>query len=67
MLNPPLDILVLGTGDIVQRLDPKILQYLKSSGILVEIQSTVTACATYNFLVEEGRVVAAALLAPTKI
>ena len=67
LMNPPLDILVLGTGDSVQRLDPKIVHFLKTAGILVEIQSTVKACATYNFLLEEGRITAALLLAPKEI
>lgn len=67
LLNPKPEILVLGTGDTQARVSPKILTFLKSHGILVEIQPSKKASATYNFFVEEGRVTAAALFPPTKV
>ncbi|MFT7810878.1 NADH dehydrogenase-like [Arapaima gigas] len=64
MLEPRIEILVLGTGSHVERLDPKVLAFLRSKGIAVEIQDTPNACATFNFLSSEGRVVAAGLIPP---
>jgi uncharacterized protein len=67
ILNPNLEILVIGTGDSSQRVSPNIMKHLKQHGILVEALPSAKACATYNFLEEEGRVAAAALLPPFKI
>ncbi|KAH0630300.1 hypothetical protein JD844_013208 [Phrynosoma platyrhinos] len=57
-------ILVLGTGDKVQRLDPAILKLMRQCGIAVEVQDTPNACATFNFLTTERRVTAAGLIPP---
>ncbi|KAG8127920.1 hypothetical protein E2320_014797 [Naja naja] len=64
MLEPKIEIVVLGTGAKVERLDPSILKCLQQRGIAVEVQSTPNACATFNFLVSERRVTAAGLIPP---
>jgi NADH dehydrogenase [ubiquinone] 1 alpha subcomplex assembly factor 3 len=65
--EPRIEILVLGLGDQSSRLDVNIHNFLRSKGIAVEIQSTQHACATFNFLMEEGRAAAAGLIPPTKL
>ncbi|XP_011612141.1 NADH dehydrogenase [ubiquinone] 1 alpha subcomplex assembly factor 3 [Takifugu rubripes] len=64
MLEPKIEILVLGTGAKVERINPTVLAMLKKKGIAVEIQDTPNACATFNFLTSERRVAAAALIPP---
>ncbi|RLV99532.1 hypothetical protein DV515_00009804 [Chloebia gouldiae] len=58
------EILVLGTGDRVERLHPATLKQMRECGIAVEVQDTANACATFNFLMNERRVVAAGLIPP---
>ncbi|XP_053324876.1 NADH dehydrogenase [ubiquinone] 1 alpha subcomplex assembly factor 3 [Spea bombifrons] len=65
MLVPRIEIVVLGTGDRVERLDPAILKFMRQKGVAVEVQDTANACATFNFLNSEGRVTGAALIPPT--
>eukprot|EP00729_Bicosta_minor_P021277 gene21277-8641_t len=62
-MNPKIDVLVLGSGDRIEFVYD--IEYLKQYGITIEVQDTRRACATYNFLSEEGRRVAGALLPPT--
>ncbi|GCB80878.1 hypothetical protein scyTo_0022722, partial [Scyliorhinus torazame] len=64
ILEPKIEILVLGLGERSQRLDPKLLLFMKNKGIAVEIQDTPNACATFNFLMSERRCTAAALIPP---
>ncbi|XP_008103649.1 NADH dehydrogenase [ubiquinone] 1 alpha subcomplex assembly factor 3 [Anolis carolinensis] len=64
LLEPRIEILVLGTGDKVQRLDPAVLKLMRQCGIAVEIQDTPNACATFNFLTSERRLTAAGLIPP---
>ncbi|KAF0034910.1 hypothetical protein F2P81_012668 [Scophthalmus maximus] len=64
MLVPRIEILVLGTGARLERIDPSVLALLKSKGIAVEVQDTPNACATFNFLTSERRVTAAGLIPP---
>ncbi|KAE8612323.1 hypothetical protein XENTR_v10012811 [Xenopus tropicalis] len=64
MLSPRIEILVVGTGDRVERLDPNILKFMRQKGVAVEVQDTANACATFNFLVSERRITAAALIPP---
>uniref|UniRef100_A0A6P8Q4B7 NADH dehydrogenase [ubiquinone] 1 alpha subcomplex assembly factor 3 n=1 Tax=Geotrypetes seraphini TaxID=260995 RepID=A0A6P8Q4B7_GEOSA len=66
MLEPKIEILVLGTGEKVQRLDPNLLMFMRQKGIAVEVQDTPNACATFNFLTSEHRITAAALI-PTGV
>ncbi|XP_040059913.1 NADH dehydrogenase [ubiquinone] 1 alpha subcomplex assembly factor 3 [Gasterosteus aculeatus] len=64
MLEPRIEILVLGTGSRVERIKPSVLALLKRKGIAVEVQDTPNACATFNFLTSERRVAAAGLIPP---
>ncbi|XP_053172649.1 NADH dehydrogenase [ubiquinone] 1 alpha subcomplex assembly factor 3 [Scomber japonicus] len=64
MLEPRIEILVLGTGARVERINPSVLALLKKKGIAVEVQDTPNACATFNFLSSERRVAAAGLIPP---
>ncbi|XP_030062143.1 NADH dehydrogenase [ubiquinone] 1 alpha subcomplex assembly factor 3 isoform X2 [Microcaecilia unicolor] len=67
MLEPRIEILVLGTGEKVQRLDPNLLRFMRQKGIAVEVQDTPNACATFNFLISERRITAAGLIPPTSV
>ncbi|XP_071350524.1 NADH dehydrogenase [ubiquinone] 1 alpha subcomplex assembly factor 3 [Trachinotus anak] len=64
MLEPRIEILVLGTGARLERIKPSVLALLKSKGIAVEVQDTPNACATFNFLTSERRMAAAGLIPP---
>ncbi|XP_029357496.1 NADH dehydrogenase [ubiquinone] 1 alpha subcomplex assembly factor 3 isoform X2 [Echeneis naucrates] len=64
MLEPRIEILVLGTGARVERIDPSVLALLRRKGIAVEVQDTPNACATFNFLTSERRIAAAGLIPP---
>lgn len=64
MVEPRIEILVLGTGTKLERINPKALALLRRKGIAVEVQDTPNACATFNFLMNEQRVVAAGLIPP---
>ncbi|XP_057702524.1 NADH dehydrogenase [ubiquinone] 1 alpha subcomplex assembly factor 3 [Corythoichthys intestinalis] len=65
MIVPQIEILVLGTGARLERIHPSVLTLLRSKGIAVEVQDTANACATFNFLISENRVVAAGLIPPS--
>ncbi|XP_014908839.1 NADH dehydrogenase [ubiquinone] 1 alpha subcomplex assembly factor 3 [Poecilia latipinna] len=65
MLEPPIEILVLGTGSKVERINPSVLALLKRKRIALEVQDTPNACATFNFLNSERRLVAAGLIPPS--
>uniref|UniRef100_UPI00254065C2 NADH dehydrogenase [ubiquinone] 1 alpha subcomplex assembly factor 3 n=1 Tax=Euleptes europaea TaxID=460621 RepID=UPI00254065C2 len=67
LLEPRIEIVVLGTGDKVERLDPAVLRLMRQCGIAVEVQDTPNACATFNFLTSERRVAAAGLIPPPGI
>ena len=56
------EVVLLGTGEKHQFLHPKISQQLTNKGVAIECMTTAAACRTYNFLISEGRAVAAALL-----
>ncbi|CAI8044201.1 NADH dehydrogenase [ubiquinone] 1 alpha subcomplex assembly factor 3 [Geodia barretti] len=64
LVEPKIDVVVLGTGSKVERVDPAIRSYLQRKGISLEIQDTPNACATFNFLLDEGRLAGAALIPP---
>ncbi|XP_029006393.2 NADH dehydrogenase [ubiquinone] 1 alpha subcomplex assembly factor 3 [Betta splendens] len=64
MLEPRIEILVLGTGARLERINPSVLALLRSKGIAVEVQDTPNACATFNFLTNERRLTAAGLIPP---
>ena len=56
------EIVLLGTGESLRLLHPRLLQSLARCGVGVEVMDTRAACRTYNILVAEGRKVAAALI-----
>jgi uncharacterized protein len=56
------EVVLLGTGVKHQFLHPKIVQKLTENNIPLECMTTAAACRTYNILMSEGRIVAAALL-----
>ena len=56
------EIVLLGTGARQYFPHPRLTSPLLSRGVGVEVMDTPAACRTYNFLMAEGRRVAAALL-----
>ena len=75
VLDPKIDVLIIGYGDLIKSesgrrsfpVDPSIIMKMRQKGVNVELLTTENAIATYNYLVEEGRVVAAALIPPNKV
>lgn len=69
ILEPKIDLLILGTGDKVDDLNfhKRIFPIIKANKFNLEILPTESACATFNFLNSEGRYIAAALLPPRQI
>ncbi|XP_058822867.1 NADH dehydrogenase [ubiquinone] 1 alpha subcomplex assembly factor 3 [Topomyia yanbarensis] len=69
VLEPKIDILVVGIGDqpMTPALNKRIIEYMRKYRINVEVLSTEQACATFNFLNSEGRVVAGALIPPVSL
>ncbi len=61
--DPPLEILLVGTGKRLVPLHPTLKAQLRERGIGADPMDTGAACRTYNVLMAEGRRVAAALLA----
>uniref|UniRef100_A0A1B0GLC6 NADH dehydrogenase [ubiquinone] 1 alpha subcomplex assembly factor 3 n=1 Tax=Lutzomyia longipalpis TaxID=7200 RepID=A0A1B0GLC6_LUTLO len=66
VLEPKIDILIVGVGDekITPQFSRRIIDYIRSSRINVEVLNTEQACSTFNFLNTEGRVVAGAMIPP---
>lgn len=56
------ELIVIGTGEQQKFPDSVVLRPVIDSGIGFEIMDTRAACRTYNILMAEGRVVAAALM-----
>lgn len=56
------EVILLGTGAKMHFLPPALKKALKEKGMNVESMDTAAACRTYNVLMAEGRLVAAALL-----
>ena len=67
MLEPRLDMLVIGTGDRGTRLNLDIIKFLRSKRLNVEAVPTESACATFNYLNADGRLVGAGLIPPSKV
>ncbi len=57
------DILLIGCGAAFGPEPPGLRRRLKSAGILLEWMDTGAACRTFNILLAEDRVCAAALMA----
>lgn len=65
ILEPKLDLLVIGIGEPrawSHAAMTKMQREVKSSGVNVEIMATRDAIATYNFMLDDYRVVAGAFL-----
>lgn len=60
LLKP--EVVLLGTGEAQHFIHPALGCALTDAGIGIECMSTAAACRTYNFLMAEGRHVAAALI-----
>lgn len=69
LLDPKIDLLVVGYGEQLPKppVSPKLILKMKSFGINMEVFPTEQAIPVYNFLVEEGRMVAAALIPPGRV
>ena len=65
--EPKVEILVVGTGLKIEQLSKEVKDYMKKHNVAVEVLDTPNACATFNFLLEEGRITAAALIPPSDI
>lgn len=67
VLEPKLDILVIGIGDKVDNYDfyKNLIPLSRKIKTAFEILPTEHACTTFNFLNAEGRNVAGALIPPT--
>ena len=61
-----IDFLIVGCGEKAVRMEPPVIQALKTKGILLETMETGAACRTYNVLMAEGRRIAAALIPAEK-
>ena len=57
------DILLLGCGDVSDVPTRDVRDFLRMHGIVVDAMTTGAACRTYNILMAEERLVAAALVA----
>lgn len=67
LLEPKIDILIIGTGDKIILPSKDVLKFLKSNKISAEILPTDQACSTFNFLNAEGRLVAGAFIPPENV
>ncbi len=56
------EVVVFGTGALQRFPPPHLLRPLIEAGIGCEVMSLAAACSTFNILMAEGRLVAAALL-----
>jgi uncharacterized protein len=56
------EVVILGTGAELRFPAPVLTRSLVEAGIGIEVMDTGAACRTYNFLMSDGRRVAAALL-----
>lgn len=69
VLEPKLDILIIGTGD--EEVTPDLINRIKAItrkyDLTVEVLKTEPAVTTFNFLNAESRMVAAALIPPKKL
>ncbi|PIA32679.1 hypothetical protein AQUCO_04400105v1 [Aquilegia coerulea] len=62
LIRPVPEILILGSGRYVDRVNPEVRRFVRSTGMKLEELDSRNAASTYNILNEEGRIVAAAML-----
>lgn len=60
---PGIDILLIGAGSIPLPLPDQLRWRFRELGIAPDVMTTASATSTYNLLLDEGRRVAAALVA----
>ncbi len=65
LLEPRIEVLVIGVGDENVKIDPKLRLFLSNQNINCEILSTKHAVTTYNFLNTDHRVCAGAFIPPS--
>lgn len=61
-LDPQIEVLLIGTGATMQRPPADLIAAFSKRGLASEFMSSRAAARTYNVLIAEGRLVAAALL-----
>ena len=61
--EPPVEVLLLGTGARFALPPPALRSALRARGVVIEAMATPAACRTFNVLLAEDRRVAAALIA----
>mmetsp|Transcript_17457 Transcript_17457/g.43238 ORF Transcript_17457/g.43238 Transcript_17457/m.43238 type:complete len:190 (-) Transcript_17457:915-1484(-) len=66
-VKPQPDLLIIGCGDKIMQLPEATLEAFRNSETLLEVLDTPNAIATFNILVQEGRLVAAAMILPSKM
>jgi uncharacterized protein len=57
-----IEIILLGTGNAQDHLEPRLLEYFSKKNIAIESMSNQSACRTYNILANEERKVLLALM-----
>lgn len=62
LLHPPIDVLLVGTGDRTRRIDAAVLAQLEARGVAVEFMDSRSAAGAFSLLQADRRSVAAALL-----
>lgn len=60
-----IDVVLLGTGETMNFVPPKLRQELSAKGLPIDVMDTGAACRTYNVLMAEGRRVVAVMI-PSK-
>ncbi len=60
--DPPLEVILIGTGSVLRWPDFDMLERLRGKGVGVEVMASDAAARTYNLLLAEGRQVGAYLL-----
>ena len=56
------EIILLGTGNLQEHLEPRLLEYFSRKNMAVESMNNQSACRTYNILANEERKVILALM-----
>ncbi len=59
-MNP--EIIILGTGRQLRFPPAKLIALVQGRGVGLEVMDSAAACRTYNFLMSDGRRVAAAIM-----
>ena len=67
LLDPPIEVLIVGTGRTLQPLPPATEEWLAAHCIAPELSPSRHACSTFIFMGAEGRRVAAVLFPPVDL